>query len=108
MAAPTALDQAMDAAIAAAGPPPSLAQPDPAEWLAVFPDGRTDTPPIRFRPERRDGRWAIVMTYQSHLALTAAGGRAVQLADGDWPTRKAAQDACDQISVLVAEHQGQL
>ena len=28
------LDAVMDAAVAAAGPPPGLAQPDPADWLA--------------------------------------------------------------------------
>ena len=32
-ASSASLDAAMDAAVAAAGPPPSLAQPDPHDWL---------------------------------------------------------------------------
>ena len=53
--------------------------------------------------QREPGRWQITMGYQSHLALTGVGGRAVQLADGDYPTEQACQQAADEVTRLVAE-----
>ena len=63
---------------------------------------------VRFsvEPARDAGRFAVVMDYQSHLALTAVGGRAVRLADGDYPTRHAAQQAADEITALVIDGTG--
>ena len=58
---------------------------------------------VRFTVALRDDRWAVVMDYHSHQALSATGGRAVQLAEGDYPSRFAAEWAANEITGIVRE-----
>ena len=58
---------------------------------------------VRFSVALRGDRWAVVMDYHSHCALAAVGGRAVQLADGDYPSRFGAEWAAAEIGGIVRE-----